>query len=889
MFRRLRSLFRVLKSRPEFEEAMSEELRFHIDQYTDDLMRSGVPSQEARRRARMELGSLNSVKGDCREARGLHVLDALVRELSYAARLLRKAPGFTVTALLTLAVCIGANLTIFAVVDSVLLRPLPFPNAEQLLTIFNTYPKAGVDRDGSSFTNYYERRGHIAAFSSLAIYRYGTALVGDAGASEREEITHVSPDFFATLGHGPVLGRVFTDQEMTYQTDGVVILTDAYWRRHFSADPHVMGRQIRVDGFPKTVVGVLPPDFRFLSSKARLYLPLSSDPQQRIPRQRHSGGNTIQLIARLKPGATLAQAQAQIDTQNATLELDDPQAKMMADAGFRSVVVPLHEDHVASIRPTLLLLQAGVFALLLIGIVNLANLLLIRAHGRAKESAVRSALGASGVHLVGGVLVETTLLTTMGGLLGLAFAAASIRLLALLGADRLPLGSQIAFDTRLALVALTGAIALGVVLTVPVALFNLGGNLLNSLQSETRGGTASRAAQRLRHSFIVAQIALAVVLLSGAGLLGLSLQRAAEVSPGFQPDHILTGQISLTGKNYPNAATGLAFTERLTELVTSKPGVVAAGVTNNMPFSGYSGLSAATVKGYVPPPGESMRGVYSYGVGGDYFGAMGMSLRAGRFLNSADSRRAERVCVVDEDFARHYWPHSNAVGQHLFMGSEPGPDSERFTVVGIVGRVRQAGLTDEGNQGAVYYPYTYRPSSEMFVVVRTSRLPESMAMTLRAVVRQIDSDLPVNDIQSMDTRIADSLVARRSPALLAVLFSAIAVLLTAIGTYGVLSYGVSQRRREIGVRMALGAQPEQIRSQFFLIAFRLLACGTIIGVAGAWLAGRAMQTVLFHVPAFHLPTLAASAVVMALVSLVACLLPSHRAARISPIEVLGSQ
>lgn len=893
MLKRLHSLVRVLRSRPDFEAGMTEELRFHIEQYSTDLVRSGLAPDEARRRAQLELAGINTVKADCREARGLQVLDELQREVKHAARLLRKAPGFTATALLTLAVCLGSNLTIFAVIDSILLRPLPFPAAERLVTVFNTYPTAGVERDGSSLTNYFERRGHIPAFSALAIYRYGTALIGDPGSTEREQITRVSPDFFATLGRGPAIGRVFSEEETTYQTNAVAILTDAYWRQRFNADPHVIGRRIRVDGRSNTVIGVLPPSFRFLSSAAQLYFPLASDPQQRTPRQRHSGGNSIQLIARLRPDATIQQAQAQIDTQNAVLELDDLQARMMVDAGFRSLVVPLHADHVAAIRPTLLLLQAGALTLLLIGVVNLMNLLLIRANARAKESAVRRALGASAVHALSEVMVETTLLTLIGGLLGLAFGAGAIRLLVVLGADRLPLGSQVAFDTQLALVALVGAIVLGSLLAAPIAWLNSGYNsassLTNGLQSETRGGSVSRRAQRLRHGFIIAQMALAFVLLTGASLLGLSLKRAMDISPGFRAEHILTGQISLPGKNYPSAAATLAFTEKLTEQLKAQPAVLAAGVVNNVPFSGHSGKSAAAVEGHIARPGESPRGHYSYGVGGDYFSAMGFSLRAGRFLTAADSHRLEKVCVVDEDFARYYWPNGGGLGRHLFQGSEEGPDAQAFTVVGVVGRVRQAGLTVEEAQGAVYYPFLFRSDNEMFVVVRTSLSPESLGLTLRRLVRQIDADLPVNDVQSMETRITDSLSAQRSPALLAGLFSAIALLLTAIGTYGVLSYAVAQRRREIGVRMALGAQPGQIRRQFLSLAFRLLAAGLMLGGVGAWLAGRAMQTVLFHVPALHLPTLAGAAGVMGLVSLVGCLLPSHRAARISPAEALGNQ
>jgi predicted permease len=757
------------------------------------------------------------------------------------------------------------------------------------VTIFNTYPKAGVERDGSSVTNYYERRGHIPAFTSLAIYRYGSAIIGGSGSTERERIMRVTPDFFATLGVAPVMGRVFTEDETSYQGDNVVILSDAYWRQRYKLDPHIIGTQIRADGVTRTVIGIMPPGFRFLSSDARLYFPLASLAADRVPAQRHSGGNVIQMIARLRPDATLLQAQSQLDAQNAALEVDDPQAKMIADAGFRSLVVPLQADHVAAIRPTLLLLQAAALVLLLIGAVNLVNLLLVRASGRVKELAVRRALGASSRHIVTETIVETTALTFAGGLLGLAVGAGGIRLLRVFGADRLPLGSRIAFDARLALVALIAATMLGALLAMPIAWFNLRRQLGNALQSKTRGGTGSRTAQILRHSFIVSQIALAFILLAGAGLLGLSLQRAMAISPGFEPEHVLTGQISLPVQTYPNAFARVAFIERLMDNVAHLPGISSAGVVNNVPFSGDTGKSAATVQGYVRRPGESARGHYSYGVAGDYFRAMGFSLQQGRFLTDADSRTAKRVCVVDEDFARYYWPNESAIGRRLFEGSDARNDAEAFTVVGVVGAVKQAGLTEEVAQGAIYYPYVFRTDNSIFVAIRASVPPESLGLTLQKAVRQVDPNLPVNDLRSMETRISDSLVARRSPAVLAGLFSGIALLLTAIGTYGVLSYAVTQRRREIGVRMALGAQPGQIRRQFFSLAVRLLAIGSLLGLIGAWLAGEMMQTILFHVPPLDFTILAGAAVVMAVVTLAACLLPSQRAARVSPLEALAEE
>ncbi len=887
MLKRIRSIFRALSTRREFNSNMSEEMRDHIQRYCDDLVRRGISREEASRRARVEFGSVSSAKEDCREARELHLFDELQREVTYAARLLRKSPGFTATALLTLAVCLGANLTIFAVIDSVLLRPLPFPEASRLVTMYNTYPKAGVDRDGSSIANYYERRGHISAFTSLSIYRYANSIVGDSGATQRAPIMRVSPEFFATVGVGPAIGRVFTEEETLPHADTVAILSDTYWRQNFNADPRAVGKQIRMDGESKTVVGVLPPNFKFLSSDAQIFLPLTTRAESRASSERHSGGNTIQIIARLAPGATIEQAQSQIDAQNSSLEIYDRDAKMIAAAGFRTPVVPLHADHVAAIRPTLLLLQAGALALLLIGAVNLVNLLLVRASSRTKELAVRQALGASRRHVVTEVVVETTLLTLFGGLLGLAVGAGGIKLLATFGAAHLPLGSRIAFDARLALVSLVAAIGMGFVLALPIAWFNLRRQLGNALRSETRGGTTGRAAQFLRHGFIVSQIALAFMLLSGAGLLALSLERAMAISPGFQPGHILTGQISLPWQTYPNGAAHLAFVEKVLDQVGHLPGVISSGVVDNIPFSGKSGKSAATVKGFVPRPGESARGHYSYGVGGEYFSAMGFTLRAGRFLDGEDTIRPTRVCVVDEDFARYYFPNGNAIGGKLWEGSGEKSDAEAFTIVGVVGSAKQVGLTEDQAQGAIYYPYVFRTDNNLYVAIRANLAPESLSLTLQKIVREIDPNIPVNDVRSMETRISDSLVTRRSPALLAALFSAIALLLTAIGTYGVLSYSVSQRRREIGVRMALGAQPSQIRAQFLSLALRLLAIGSVFGILGAWLTGSAMQSVLFHVSALNLEILVAAAAVMAVVSLAACLIPSQRAARISPLEVLA--
>jgi predicted permease len=816
----------------------------------------------------------------------------MLNNLRYSIRQLRKSPAFTATALATIAICLGANLAIFAVINSILLRPLPFPNADRLATIYNTYPKAGVPNDGSSITNYYERRGNIPALSSLSIYMERSEVVGEPGSTEQMGVIRISPDFFATLGVRPALGRSFTEEEWIQQKN-VAILTDAFWRERFNSDPNVLGRETRINGIPREIVGVLPPGFRFLSSEARLFVSMKSNEEQRGPKARHSGGGGTHMIARLKPGATIAEAQAQIDAHNAEMEKDNPEAKMMAEAGFRSPVLSLHAEHVRSIRPTLLLLQAGVFFLLLIGAVNLMNLLLIRASGRAKEMAIRRSMGASRGHVVAQVLTETVSLTLAGGVLGVIAGSWGTQLLAILGANRLPLGAHIAFDGWLATIGLIGAVVLGVVIAAPIAWFNLRSDLANALQSESRTGTVSRAAQNLRHGFIVAQIALAFVLLAGAALLGLSLKKVMAVSPGFQPDHVLTGEFTIPWQPQPEHRTEVV--DRLLELIGQQPGVNAAGIVTRIPLSGDEGKTAVTPKNYVMPPGQSLQGHYSYGVTGDYFAALGIPLREGRFLTAADSHRAERVCVVDEDLARHYWPAGGALGQEIAQGAQRddggsgSAPEELFTIVGVVGAVKQAGLTEPRGQGAVYLPLAYRENSYYFVVTRTSQRPEAFAQTLRKLVRAADPNLAIDNIRSMETRVADSLVARRSPALLAGIFAGVALLLASIGTYGVLSYAVAQRTREIGIRMAVGAQREQIGAQFLKIGLRLLITGTVIGLMGAALSGRALQSLLFDVPAIHPATFAATAGIMTVVCLIACWLPARRASRTDPMEALRSE
>ncbi|RXK55570.1 ABC transporter permease [Oleiharenicola lentus] len=813
----------------------------------------------------------------------MHSLLSLA-DLRQILRRLARERGFTLTVLLTLALCIGANVAIYAVVDAVLVRALPYPEPGRLVTTVNAYPGAGVERAGASLPNYYDRREQIKAFASTSVWQGGNAIIGGAGSPQRVDRDRVSPEFFATLGVPLAMGRTFTEEEMFYKDSSRAILTDEFWRQQFNADPEVLGKTFIVDSLPVTVVGVLPPGFRYFTSKARFFVPLASDPKDRLPDRRHS--NNMQLIARLAPGASLAVAQEQVNALNAQQVEDDPFSSLLKGAKFRTDVFGLHADTVRDIKPVLLLLQGGVFFLLLIGGVNLVNLLLIRASGRTKELAVRQALGAGAGHVAGEVAMETVLLALGGGLLGLAVGAAGIQLLAVLGTDYLPVGSAIVFDARLALISLGASALVGLLLSLPIIWFSLHARLASVLQTESRGGTTSRAAQRVRHGFIVAQVALAFVLLSGAGLLGLSLRKVMSTSPGFRPEQVLTGNIALPWKGYPENEQRLAFMERLLTELRAQPGVVAVGLTAGLPMGGNINNSATTIEGQDPAPGESVRAHYMAPSAGEYWQAMGIPLIEGRFLEDADNHRDLRVCLVDQDFARRYWPGSSPLGRRL-SANPKFDEKEAFTIVGVVGNVKQRELAETNAQGAIYFPMkgNYTPNG-FSVVLRTAMEPTALAPMLQKVVLKLDPELPVDELKPMQAWIDESMVARRSPALLAIIFAAVALVLAAVGTYGVLAYAVNQRRREIGVRMALGAQPGQVLAQFLGLGARLLAAGVVLGALGAWGAGKAMQKLLFGVGAVHPGVLVATAAVMMMVVLLATFLPSRRASRVSPIEAL---
>jgi predicted permease len=815
------------------------------------------------------------------------LLDSVSGDLRVALRALRRDRGFTLTALLTFALCLGANVALFAVVNAVLLRPLPFPHPRQLVSVGNCYPKAGVtDPIGVSVPHYLERRAGIAAFADAAAFQDSGETIGDSGSPDRIDTMNVTPSFFHVLQAEAAIGRTFTDEEGKSGQSNVVVLSDALWRSKFAADPQVIRRTVRLSGGRMcAIVGVMPPDFHFLNTKAALWTPLTFTDEQRKPQNRHS--NNMRMIARLQPGVSVATAQAQVDALNQSALATDPYAGLVIGAGFHTVVRDLHESFVTRMRPVLLLLQAGVLFLLLIGTVNLTNLFLVRASGRTKELSIRQVLGAGRARIVRLLLTESLVVALGGGIAGLAAGWAGLRGFNLLGADQLPRAGDLRIDVTVASVALAAALVVGILLALPALWHTHRENLATTLAVESRGGTTSRATHRLRHGLIVAQFALAFVLLSAAGLLGLSFMRVLAVNPGFAPDQVLSGTIALPGDRYKEGKLRLGFIDRLLHAVQALPGVTAVGVSTSVPFGNSASVNAITVLGHEPKPGESLLAHYTSGVTGDYFTALGIPLQAGRFINADDTDRDDHVCVVDAQFAHKYWPDSSALGHQIINGVPDGKEKP-FTIVGVVGAVKQSDLADAAPKGAVYLPYAAYDGSILSVTLRTVPSPLAAGPALRAAVLRLDPDLPVTDLQTMHGRIDQSLLSRRSPLLLAAVFAGVALLLAGIGLYGVLAYTVAQRRREIGVRMALGAQPGQIRTQFLGLGARLVLTGAALGMIGSWLTGRAMDNLLFGVGAINAGVLAATAGLLMAIALLACLLPAARAARVPPMEALRS-
>ena len=834
--------------------------------------------------ARCRRGNIDQATDHWREQRSRAWFEELVSVVQATLRLSRRSPAFSATIVVTLALVLGANVVVFSLVRGVLLKPLGFPASDRVVVTLNQYPRENFGRVGASVPNYFERKAGIPAFAEVAAVRFSSATVGNVPAAENVAAGYVTPSFFRLLDVRPALGRSFLGEGSDSSPIPEVVISEEYWRRRFSADAAVLGREVRLNGEIATVVGVLPRDFRYPSHQPQIWLPLTFKPDEEAVTRRHS--TSVDVIARLKPEASIGDAQRQLDSLNARLARDDPMQAWAADAGFRATVVSLHDDSVAAVKPAVLLLQTGAGFLFLIAIANVINLLLVRAVARSKEFAVRRAMGASRARVAAQIVIETLVLTLSGGLIGVAGAWVVLRETLWLREFHFPLADSLTLDWPVVLVALGGTLITGLVSALPVIACVLGENRLAVFAHESHGGTSSRSIRQIRHGLMVVQVALAFLLLAITALLGVSLRHVLAINPGFQPDNLLTGVFSLPSARYATPEQRLALSERLLAELRTHAEVKAAGISTAVPFGNVGGI-AVTVNGNPAPTAGAPTSHYLSLVGGAFFDVLRPPLREGRYLTADDSHRTKRVCVIDETFARIYWPGRSPLGYRVFDGVSRDPSDAGATIVGVVGTVQEGDPSVRPLKGKIYYALAadWTPSF-LYLVAKSEGDPSVLAPAMRAALAAMDPELALFEVRSLRARLDESSSPRSAPLRVAGPFAGIALVLCVVGVYAVVAYDVSQRRREIGIRMALGATPGMILGIFLSLGSRIWVTGMVAGVGVTLGGGHLLQSLLYGVAADSGSILFPIAALVGLAVVFASILPSLHAARIPPAEAL---
>jgi predicted permease len=817
-----------------------------------------------------------------------------LRDVKFGLKLLRKDRSFTVTAILTLAICMGGNTAIFTIVNSVLLRPLPVPESERILLMSNQYPNAGVGRSNNSgVPDYYDRLAGMNVYQEQAMFSNTGQTIEIGGVQQRVRGMTATPSLFRLLRVPPLIGRSFTDEEGEAANAQKVILSYGLWQELYGGDANVIGRELRLSGRPFTIVGVMPRDFLFLQVQSRFWIPLTFTAEQKSDDNRHS--NNWIHIGRLKPGATMQQAQAQVDAINAAnLERFPKFREILLNAGFRTTVEPLQEMLVHDVRSTLYLLWGGAAFVLLIGAVNIANLVLARSSLRGREVATRLALGASRISVTRQLLTESIIVTLIGGVAGLVFALALLRGLAAVGLAEIPRATEIRMDSSVVGYVLVVSLGTGILIgLVPLARL-VQVNLNNALRSEGRSGTGGRAVRAMRSALVIAQVGFAFVLLVGAGLLLSSFRHLLMVDPGFKAAGVVTASMNAPGAKYPDAAALRDLMARMLASIRAIPGVVAAGATTTIPFGGNYSDSVILAEGYEMQPGESLVSPRQVTVTPGYFEAMSIGLVRGRLFDDHDTESAPAAVVVDEKLARKFWPNQDPIGRRMYRPDGPDEllkpvESTRWLhVVGVVKEVHLENLENNVNQvGTYYFPSGQNPPRGAVLAIRTSADPAAVTRAVRAEVSKIDADLALFDVQTMEERTATALLPRRAAMLLARAFGVVALFLSAIGIYGVLAYLVSQRAREIGIRIALGSTSGGIFQLILREGVLLTTGGIAAGIAGTLALRGAIEGQVYGIQPMDPVVIGVVAVAMSAIALFACTVPAHRATRVDPVTILN--
>jgi putative ABC transport system permease protein len=881
----LSAWLRALLRKSELERELDEELRDHIERQFEQNLRLGMNPEEARIAARKAFGGVEQAKERSRDVRGVRWVEEFWQDLRYGARILIKNPGFTLIAVVTLALGVGANTAIFSVVNATLLRPPPYKNPDRIVMVWGTNPggfgwrgKTGFSAPG--FLDYRERN---RVFERMATFNGADFTLVGNGSPEPIRGGRVTPEFFEALEVRPMLGRAFLPEDEQAGQDHVALLNYDLWERRFGSDPSVLGRSIRLDEASYTVIGVLPQGFDFsipdYFRSRDLWVPNAT-----LRDDSDRGHKYLSVIARLKPGVTPGQALLDMRDISERLAREHPDTM----TGFGVKVTPLHEQIVGDLRVPLMLLFGAVGFVLLIACANVASLQLARASGRASEIAIRAALGASRGRLLRQLLAESALLALIGGATGLLLAMWGIGLLTKLRPAGIPRETVVTIDFTTLAYSLFLSLGAGIFFGLAPALQAAPKRLGQALKEGGRSAAAGQSGLRLRRLLTISEIALSMTLLVGAGLLIRSFVGLIRVDPGFETRNILTARFDLPNYSYPDETKQAAFYTRAMERIKALPGVVAVGATDGLPPTMGRHTNTFSIEGRAPiDESKESLAVQDRLVTADFFRVMGIPLIEGRVFSEADDSSAAPVALVNRSFARRFFPNESPLGRHLRFGST----KPWMTIVGVVGDTRGFGLDKQPNS-EIYLSYhqrqflPYHPLSNMYLVARTVGDPNNVAAPAMGIARELDKDLTLPTARTMEAVISSSVAERRANMLLLGLFALIALLLTGVGVYGVISYSVSQRTQEIGVRIALGAKSRDVTGLVVKSGMKLALAGIVIGLAGALAMTRWLASMLFMVGATDFLTFAVTATLLAAIALLACWIPARRAARVDPIIAL---
>ena len=879
-WRRVRAWAATVLRRSRMEREMDEELRFHLEAYAADLVRSGVRPEEARRRARIEFGGIERVKEEGREARGANLIESLLQDLRYGASNMTRTPGFTAITVLTLALGIGATTAIFSVVNPILFKSLPYPHADRIVMISEFAPERSLSR--VAFHTYREVAERTRSFESLAVTKIWQPTLVTAKEPERFDGQFVSAGYFRALGVTPFLGRDFEPADDRFHGPKVVVLSDALWRRRFGGDAAIIGRQIKLDDNNYTVIGVMPGTFEnILVPSAELWTPLQYDPGHIADLQTREWGNHLHMAGRLQPGASIDQARRELKTIASNPVPEFPRPPWAShEQGF--VVNSLQDDVTRGVKPALLAVIGGVLLVLVIACVNVTNLLLARSVRRRGEFALRTALGAGRSRLIRQLLTESLLLAAIGGVAGMAVAQLGVRALVALSPAELP---------RVAAIGVDGPVfAFGVGVTTLIGLLVGLIPALRASRSEPQLGLQESSQRtvgghrRTRSALVVVEVALALVLLVSSGLLLRSLQHLFAIAPGFDAPHLLTMQVQTYGRRYDDDATCNRFFAQALEAVRNVPGVSAAAFTSQLPLSGDADIYGVEFENASDT--NDVDPAFRYGVAPGYFETMGIPLRRGRLFNEQDTLTLPvRPVLINESLARRRYPGQDPIGERIRFGGAPNRPWD--IIVGVVGDVKQTSLAV--SQSDAVYVTTAQwlwADGTQWLVVRTRGDAAALAPAIRQAIWSLDKDQPVVRVATMENMLAASAAQRRFALILFETFALVALLLAGAGIYGVLSGSVAERTREIGVRLALGAQRESILTLVIRQGMMLTGIGILIGLAGAAAANQAIAAMLFGISPLDPVTYLGVIVLLAAVSVIACGVPALRAMRLDPIVAL---